>query len=334
MAPEWLEGFLRECPKSPSGVHQWLARAAHKTFPFFEEKEQVKVLRWSMRDCGRNPQPREIESTVSNIRARRKSGEADGSLYRAWPLHDHAEIDLLVRTGVTVAKLREKSPHPITEVPPFAWLERLFPANSLVCMAQEHLRGFDSCGVPSFYREWHTRIRDNWCCHELQDNQLIVPSPARWTWGWTQDRRRSSRCNDMFPCRRFLVVEFDFSIRSRDGSSETAWALWIRGWEKAGRSIRDACAALILHLSQYAPLVLVVWSGGKSLQAWFSAWKQSEQTLRTFMEYAVMLGADSATWTRCQLVRTPEAIRSNRNRQAVEYFDSSSLPESPHEKYL
>ena len=328
MAPEWLEAFLRSCPKSGSGVHSWLAKATHRSFAYLDASEQAKVLSWAVRDCGRNPGRNEIESTVSNIRAKREAGEANGSLYRAWPLRAHAEIDALVRSGITVAELREKSPHPIKEAPPFSWLERLFPADSLVCLAQEHLRGFDSCGVPSFYREWHTRLRDNWQRHDLRDHPLLVPNPARWTWGWTQDRRRSTRCNEMFPARRFLVVEFDFSIRSRDGTSETEWAPLIRGWEEACRSVRDACAALIWHLAEYAPLTLVVWSGGKSLQAWFDAWRQPEPVLHRFMEYAVMLGADHATWTRCQLVRTPEAIRANGNRQAVEYFDPSSLPAS------
>ena len=86
-------------------------------------------------------------------------------------------------------------------------------------------------------------------------------------------------------------------------------------------------AALIWHLAEYAPLTLVVWSeenrsrhgstpGGSLSQCSIASWSMR------------MLGADHATWTRCQLVRTPEAIRANGNRQAVEYFDPSSLPAS------
>ena len=131
----------------------------------------------------------------------------------------------------------------------------------------------------------------------------------------------------MFPRRRFLIVEFDFSSLNRAKTRETAWALLICQWEKAGRSTRDACAALLWHLSEYAPLTLVVWSGNRSLQGWFCAAEESEQSLRRFMEYAVMLGADHATWTPCQLVRTPQALRSNGNRQRVEYFDSDNLPD-------
>jgi hypothetical protein len=109
----------------------------------------------------------------------------------------------------------------------------------------------------------------------------------------------------MFPERRFLVVEFDFPA------------------DRFGVSTRDACASLLAHLSRYAPLVLAVWSGSKSLQGWF------DEDSREFFEYACALGADPATWTRCQLVRTPQAIRWNGNRQTVEFFNPSNLPEAP-----
>jgi hypothetical protein len=124
-------------------------------------------------------------------------------------------------------------------------------------------------------------------------------------------------------------VEFDFSLRTRDGRKETVWAPWIKKWEKAGRDVKDACAALLWHLSQYAPLTIAVWSGAKSLQGWFAGAGQEESTLRKFFEYAVGLGADSVTWKRCQLVRLPGGVRgSNGNRQTVEYFNPTNLPKT------
>jgi hypothetical protein len=325
--PEWIEDYLRKCPRSPEGVHRWLASATHKTFGHLENEEQVKALRWAMRDCGRDPQPREIENTVSNIRARRLQGEASGILHPAWPPRACAEVDKLVRDGITAAELRRRSPYRIPRVSPWQWLKRLFPAGSLLCLSQEYSRGQDSHGVPVFFRRWQTKTRDGWRPYGLRNFALLVPNPAQKPYGRTLDGRRSTRCKEMFPRRCYLVIEFDFSILNRAGTGETEWAPWIRGWEEAGRSTRDACAALLWHLSQYAPLALVVWSGGKSLQGWFSAWEEPEQLLRRFMEYAHMLGADPATWAPCQLVRTPQAIRSNGNRQRVEFFDSDNLPD-------
>jgi hypothetical protein len=132
----------------------------------------------------------------------------------------------------------------------------------------------------------------------------------------------------MFPRRLYLVIEFDFSEKSSDGQEETIWAPLIRGWRGRGISTHGAGVALLWHLSQYAPLVLVVWSGGKSLHGWFNFARTAEKTQHRFMEYACALGACYSTWARCQLVRLPAGLRPNGNRQVVEYFDPSNLPET------
>jgi hypothetical protein len=62
-------------------------------------------------------------------------------------------------------------------------------------------------------------------------------------------------------------------------------------------------------LADYAPLVLVVHSGGKSLHAWLACRGQEDATVHRVFTYAVRLGADPATWTRCQLVRMPDGTR-------------------------
>ena len=97
--PEWVEAYLRKCPRSPEGVHQWLASAAHKTFAYLEAQEQAKALKWAMyvSNCGRDPQPHEIENTVANIRRKREHEETSGALYQAWPLPVHGEVNKLVR---------------------------------------------------------------------------------------------------------------------------------------------------------------------------------------------------------------------------------------------
>jgi hypothetical protein len=86
--------------------------------------------------------------------------------------------------------------------------------------------------------------------------------------------------------------------------------------------VADACAALLWYLKSLLPLVLIVYSGGKSLHGWFRVFRQSEAHLRSsFMEKAVSLGADKATWTRSQFVRLPDGKRGNGRRQQSFYFD-------------
>jgi hypothetical protein len=100
--------------------------------------------------------------------------------------------------------------------------------------------------------------------------------------------------------RRFLVVESD-------------------------QGTFDKHAAVLWHLAKYAPLVMVVHSGNKSAHGWFYCADAAESAVEKFFRYAVSLGADLATWTRCQLVRMPDGQRENGNRQRVVFFNSKPL---------
>lgn len=57
---------------------------------------------------------------------------------------------------------------------------------------------------------------------------------------------------------------------------------------------------------------------------------QDEDKLHRFMRYAVMLGADKATWPRCQFVRMPDGLRRVPGkwpvRQQVFHFNPANLP--------
>lgn len=120
------------------------------------------------------------------------------------------------------------------------------------------------------------------------------------TTGLTQEGRPSARCLGNTGPRQFLVVEQDSGTP-------------------------DEQAAILLHLAERAPLVLALTSGGKSLHGWFSCQGTSDDKLKAFFNYAVMLGADPATWTPCQLVRMPEGRRDNGKRQAVLFLNRGAL---------
>ena len=84
----------------------------------------------------------------------------------------------------------------------------------------------------------------------------------------------------------------------------------------------DEQTAIIWHLRGFAPLTMIVSSGGKSLHAWWRCEGEDESRVRRFMRYAVSLGADPATWTRSQFVRLPQGWRADKERrQAVYYFN-------------
>jgi hypothetical protein len=73
------------------------------------------------------------------------------------------------------------------------------------------------------------------------------------------------------------------------------------------------------------PLVLAVHSGGKSVHSRFPRGGFTDDQIKPFMVGAVRLGADKATWTKCQFVRMPDGTRDNGNRQRVHYFAPSVI---------
>jgi hypothetical protein len=128
----------------------------------------------------------------------------------------------------------------------------------------------------------------------------IVPSPMLDKYGMTADGRRSQHTLSGTGPRRFLVLEFD-------------------GID------RDTQAAVLLHLSERAPLTMVVDSGGKSLHGWIFVAGKTDEQLRPFFRMACGLGADPATWNRSQFVRMPDGRRDNGNRQSVLFFNEGTI---------
>jgi len=216
----------------------------------------------------------------------------------AWPSANFEQIEAVVKAEGRLVDLWEASPVRIESNEPKTdkIIDALFPGNPLLC-----------CGW-NFYH-FDTRPRDRW--HKLHDLEFIVPSPMIDRRGLTREGKLSAHAQANVGTRRFLVVEFDFDARRSAKEKELLTRL----------DVLDVCAALLLHLATIAPLALAVHSGGKSLHGWFFARGQSEGTLRRFMQYAVSLGADDATWNAAQFARMPDGRRQNGKRQTVFFFN-------------
>jgi hypothetical protein len=128
--------------------------------------------------------------------------------------------------------------------------------------------------------------------------QFIVPSPMISL--EIPHNGKSRRCLTNTGPRRFLVVESD---------SGTA----------------DEQTAILWHLARFAPLVLAVHSAGKSVHGWFDVAQRAEEANRKFMHYAVSLGADDATFVRCQPVRMPGGHRPFKGKQEILFFNPAVL---------
>lgn len=304
--PKWLAAKLANPPKTGGGVHQWLFTMSLQLHRYLSADEIAKTLASAVAHCGRPVDNREIRDAV-NAAAKLKKAARPGALGATisnltselsfsgkpkWPSVNLRERERIISgSPMSELVLSIMSPHKIEgELPPMKWfLEQLFPADSLLCIAKSA-------------RVYGTRPLQELLCLKLSAAEFIVPSPMSATYGVTKQGKRSMHSLDNTGPRRYIVTEFD---------SGTA----------------DEQAALIWHLRDYARLVMVLRSGGKSLHAWWACAGADEARVLSFFRYAVSLGADPATWTRSQFVRIPQGWRADKQaRQQVLYFDPSNLP--------
>jgi hypothetical protein len=289
--PRFLLDLLAACPRSGEGVHLWLFKVSRQLHAHRSRAEIIELLAATVADCGRHVPLSEIADAVSNSTScawQPRGTSAPVPAVRKWPAVNQEQREAIVANGGGLADLWEASPVRLESNVPSteAIVDLLFSGNPLLC-----------CGESS--RVFDTKPREDWR-GKLAELPLIVPSPMSAIEGETKEGKPSKHTLSNTGPRRFLVAEFDTGTT-------------------------DEHAALLLHLAARAPLVLAVHSGGKSLHGWFYCAGQPDDRLRRFMEYAVTLGADPATWGRSQFVRMPDGTRDNGNRQAVYFLNPRPL---------
>jgi len=298
--PAFVREMLESCPSTGEGVHRWLFRVARVMHPYFEDTEIVARIEAAAAGCGRDVPIEEIEAAVANSEAYAwKPGQRQGVSSPgkpAWPKCNEEQVTAIAASGIGLVDLWGASPvHFVDDECSEEIVDALFPGNPLICCG----RRIDT--------DFGTGRREEWR-GQLARQQFIVPSPMVAEEGQRKNGAGlSPRTLENTGPRRFLVIEFDHGHT-------------------------DTHAAVLWHLAKLAPLVLVLHSGGKSLHGWFSCDDQPEEKVLRFMRYAVSLGADPATWTRCQFVRMPGGLRprgkSNKwaQRQQVFHFNPENLP--------
>jgi hypothetical protein len=116
--------------------------------------------------------------------------------------------------------------------------------------------------------------------------QFIVVNPMRDRVALNYRGQPSPRCQNNTGLRRHLVTEFD---------------------DLALTKVHQA--QLISRLAAFAPLALVVDSGGKSLHAWFRVSGLTVRDQVRFFCVACLLGADPTRWDLCGWLRMPGGLR-------------------------
>ena len=110
--------------------------------------------------------------------------------------------------------------------------------------------------------------------------------------------KRSKAIASLPERRKYAVVEFD-----------------------TGDTREEQAAVLSsLHSPQH-PLVLAVWSAGKSIHGWFNVGGLSPYLKLRFFRFAAWLGADETLYDMAKLVRMPGGRRKNGKHQEILYWE-------------
>ena len=315
--------LLDELQNPPtSDRHSWFFWCAVRLSEYRNQRVVLELLRTAAKHVGRHVPDREIQEAVKDaIRWRATHGPADTPLQKIlqaemrWPKPDLPQTDHLVRSGPCRRDLRDLTKERFstdtrhTE----SLTDSLYPGNPLLCCARSSWK-------------FATRRREIWR-GRLHTLPLLVPSPMSSVYGRTDEGTGpwSEHTLANTGPRQYLVIEFDFAEFSDDGK-ETPLASWIRAWAQSGITIQDACAALLMHLAKRAPLLLIVFSGGKSLHGWFPCLGAGELTLHAWMVDAVKLGPARPLGLGASLSGCRTAPAKNGKRQSIEYFNPNLLP--------
>ena len=314
--PRFIEEMLTATPHAGEGVHSWLFRVARQLHVHLPAVEIITLLEERTRNCGRHVSRKEIEDAVRNSlsSAWQPNGKGATSMptphVSKWPPLNCERREAVIQQGGGLADLWELSNPRFedNEEHTESIIDWLFPGNPLLC-----------CGKSNAL--FDTRPREEWR-GKLSSLQFIVPSPMSAVEGMAKDGHSSRHTLDNTGPRRFLICEFDAKKWKDLNDAERARY----GSEKnyiAGNL--DEQAGILLHLGAYAPLVLTLHSGGKSLHGWFYVHGQPAGTIERFFRYAVSLGADHMAWTRSQFVRMPDGVRDDGKRQTVYFINLNPM---------
>jgi hypothetical protein len=298
--PELTEMLKATCPISGNGVHNWFVRASFVLlrFPFdrLTVKEVGGILETAALARGRTPKGAEIRDAIDFVRGQlgmwaNGSYESEGGRLAGGRL-----VERDPRLEKEAREYRKNPKQWLAErsavrgpwrLSTYEVLTRVFGEGARLSFNHDRYTG-DVCVLGEKWNRFYGVKR--------RIPELMVPNcPVRRT-----SARNPRAIEDFDPDRRkYQVTEFDEGGLDEQASK----IIWLIGKTKA-------------------KLVMVVWSGKRSLQAWWlvRGWSEKE-VMEGLFETAVKIGADRATKTINQLVRTPNAVRKETSkRQSVLYL--------------
>jgi hypothetical protein len=218
-----------------------------------------------------------------------------------WPLPEPALIESVSQVfgDCTLAWWENSSPGSASK--PEEVLPALFPPKSLVCYGPRQDRHIIRELGEDLYR-FASRA------------QFVVPNPAQAPFVDLPGGKRSKKCKENFPLRRFLIIEFD---RKKIDPGE----------KLSLPELLDLQAKLHAHLeTERAPLAMLVYSGNNSLHGWYPTLGVDDAKGLAFLRYACRLGADHNLQAKSFFTRMPGGLHQNGRQQTIHYFNPEMLP--------
>ncbi len=287
--PEFLRKMLLSPPKQGAGLHPWIFRCVRQLKNHRPDSEILRIMQLASQNCGRDTS-REIMEALHNAKS------SDEPIVRGPSISaDGVAISWPAPNPQLIASIQPldadflQANMPTARPDTETAVSTLFPGNPLLCVAT----------APHSAR---TEFREFWR-GKFQFMPLMVPSPMISKTGVNLSGRVSPRCLNNTGPRKYAVCEFDhadFGLQQ----------------------------AIIWRLREILPPVMVVHSGGKSLHAWFHTEFLPPDDLVRFLSAAALLGADTSTFVKCQLVRIPGGRRDCTTRQPILYFDPNAIVNS------
>ena len=268
-----LEDLL-SCPSSGEGVHKWLFYVGCWLKEAGLTRAEAEALEAEIEEKmtrGQNPKAQNQNPGEIVSAIRAAYGERTSTTPR-WCSPNPIEMARVEKDGPTLLELKDDlSPERIS-FDAEGYIDVLFPGDPWLCVGKTDSR-------------FETRLRNEWRWH-LHRTSLIVPSPMRALKGRTKAGHMSYHSEDNTGPGHYLVVEFDSGTL-------------------------DSMPARLWHLNSYRELVMVVYSGGKSLHGWFDFRGEPEERVEKFFNVAAKLGCDTKTFGRSQFVRMPGGKRAD-----------------------
>tara|TARA_R110000796_G_scaffold17656_1_gene54173 strand:+ start:2552 stop:5080 length:2529 start_codon:yes stop_codon:yes gene_type:complete len=211
--------------------------------------------------------------------------------------------ELLLRfRRLPAAEIIERSP-PKLKQQPMKMLRQLFKEGDVINFQRKATEHGTLCKleeIPQRMKMAGTKLGDYHFLNPATFKSVEgVPNPEK-------PGKVMTRCNANVQKRDWMVIEFDY----KDGDAE-------------GEAKVERFSQFAMTMANYAPLVMAVDTGNKSIHFWFDGAEAAPEIRRAFFTHACMHGADKQLGVKSQIARMPNtgAAKVGRGVQRVIYFD-------------